>query len=85
MGYTFIMLKGESDLQRKITNNKSFLQPIRMRKFGRFFTVNGWTKRFRNASLDKNFLIKESTAKALLSGHTNANGNVKIQSLSAGS
>ena len=52
-----------------------------MRKFGRFFTVNGWTKRFRNASLDKNFLINESTAKALLSGLSNAKGNVKIQSL----
>ena len=52
-----------------------------MRKFGLFFAVNGWTKRFRNASLDKNFLIKESTAKALLSGHPNVNGNVKIQRL----
>ena len=43
--------------------------------------MDTWTKRFCNASLDENFLIKESTAEALLSGHTNANENVKIQSL----
>ena len=43
--------------------------------------MRGWTKRFCNAGLDDNFLIKESTAEALLRGHPNANGNVKIQSL----
>ena len=56
-----------------------------MRKFGLFLlwvtAARGWTERFRIASLDENFLIKESTAKALLSGHPNAKGNVKIQSL----
>ena len=58
-----------------------------MRKFGLFLLLvtaaRGWTERFRNASLDENFLIKESTAKALLSGLPNAKGNVKIQSLYA--
>ena len=47
-----------------------------------FVTVaRGWTKRFCNAGLDENFLMKENAAEALLSGHPNANRNMKIQSL----
>ena len=56
-----------------------------MRKFGLFSlwvtVARGWTKRFCNAGLDENFLMKENAAEALLSGHPNANGNMKIQSL----
>ena len=43
--------------------------------------ARGWTKRFCNAGLDENFLIKENAAEALFREHPNANGNVKIQSL----
>ena len=49
-----------------------------VRKFGLFFTVSnsavarGWTKRFCNAGLDENFLIKENAAEALFREHPNA-------------
>ena len=58
-----------------------------MRKFGLFFTLSNrctWIhgqNDFATPAWTRTFLIKESSAKALLSGHTNANENVKIQSL----